>query len=967
MRSCARWRVFSFAIYALLLAIPCLDWTPCLAQGQVNLGQINHLEGSAKIKKDKQDFKAAKRWESVHLHDTLTTDPQSKLYLKISDKSHISLGQSSELYLSGFGRQQSGSYFLAYVGSGAVRFVVRVPETTPRSSYVITTPTAFIEVPPSKEEDSDFIVEVLNPAQTAVSVVKGQVTVKNILATFGPEINVENLSREVVVKACQRTYVDARNEPSDPIGVSSAILMALVEATTIDKTLPKVIPECPTSPPTEPPVDQPPIEQPPVLPPEVIPPIDFPPIFPPPVGPFPPGCPCPPGWALDPLDGLCKPCNFAAGAIYNPNSCLCECPCPPGLAFNPLDGSCVPDCPVEAPVWVDNSLNPDPFSLPSDGCPVCITCTESDAGCALSDPTDASCPTSPRCGACDRRILSDPAVGRMDDICDRCSDSQTGGGAPCALNVAGIPSADPCFDTTGAPTGDKCVAPLDCLLNEGSLEIVTDPITGAQQILCLSKQLRPFLARALCDECQQWEFGECRADKKKEGRTCRDLLGNCGECRDGRCTPLPDCPAGEKRDQNCTCVKIVPEEKPPPECTSDKECADKTLFKLPCCRDGACKEQLRCPDGTMRCTCEPPTPAPPVHPPVPPAEPPVVVVPPPTEPPVIVVPPPTQPPGIGIIEPPIACGPCQVRRGHRCIPCQELGATCDHHGRCVWTPQPCPRCSERTPDGRCVSCEVLGKICVSGRCVGKTDKCGPCQIRSGNLCISCSELGMQCVHGKCVKVDPCENVKCPPGQRCVKGRCIGDDPCANIKCPPGYKCVIPAHRAGVRAFVANPCVKIEPTDPCANVRCPPGHKCVKGKCVKIDSCANVRCPPGHKCVEGRCVKVDPCANVRCPPGHRCVNGKCVKTDPCANVTCPPGHKCVNGRCVKVDPCANVRCPPGHRCVNGKCVKTDPCANVTCPPGHKCVNGRCVKVDPCANVRCPPGHRCVGGRCEPVRR
>lgn len=200
-----------------------------------NIGDVSASEGIALLRRaSESEFKKVTENEILKLADTLQTDSNSKLYLKFSDSSHASLGENSELYIFDFARDKTATFFGADVSSGSTRFIKKLQDTNPGSSYTITTPTAMINVDPS-DRLTDFVVIVHSTRKTTITVVRGQVRVKNIS---------ENLTLERLVDSCRMINVEEGKDPSRVSTVSTARLKELIDITTIPNTLTEDVPEC---------------------------------------------------------------------------------------------------------------------------------------------------------------------------------------------------------------------------------------------------------------------------------------------------------------------------------------------------------------------------------------------------------------------------------------------------------------------------------------------------------------------------------------------------------------------------------------------------------------------------------------------------------------------------------------------------------------------------------------------------
>jgi hypothetical protein len=897
-------------LLAILLALLCCVAPAVSAQQQA--ANVGAVEGASEILRSTEtSYKRLNRGDPAYVGDTVTTKSGSKLWLKVHDNSDASLGESSALLLNDLARESpSTTYFHAHQAQGIIRFIKKLPHTTPPSSYTITTPTAVITVEPANER-SDFVVQAHNPSQSSVTVIWGEVIVKNIS---------EEIPTQRRVRSCQMVYIDEGKEPSQPFGVSSETLRKLIRLTTIPGTLPEDVPNCESGPPPERPWT----------------------------------CPCPWGFALDPADGTCKPCAFFAGAFYNPETCQCEC-LNISMYYDPISGIMVSDCPTQMPVIIPGIIPPNPSVLPYEGCPRCACCPW-DIGCFTSSIGDGSCP-DPRCGQCEPGQALPWAPG-TDYPCPKCCECDLGGNPfdPCGINAPGFPITVPCG--AGLFVG-KCISRSDCEAN-GGFFIQSSDVPGWPCWICQIDPPVLFMAMMKhepCGPCQKktWRKGKLTCVSKHDRARCT-IDGRCGECRDGKCRELPPCSEGFERNARCQCVK-----KPEPKCASNEECRKRTQGAKPCCKGGQCVSMQRCQDGRYRCECEPIPPKPPIPPPEPVPEPETI--------PLVecssdhqcahkygdarpccfrgrCVQPRRCPDGSVRCrcEPrPPHCSRCEEMHHGQCVPCSALGKTCNKHtGRCEISPG-CRRCEEMH-DGRCMPCQALGKVCNhhTGRCEHRAE-CKRCEELRFGKCTPCAALGKRCDErtGRCVHhppEDPC--LKCyKQGMDCVLGRCVpkkpAEDPC--LKCyQRGMDCV---HGQCVPKKAVQP-PKEDPCKKCYQR----GMDCVHGQCVpkktiqppKEDPCKKCY-QQGMDCVLGRCVPKkapeDPCKKCY-QRGMDCVGGQCVpkktmqppKEDPCQKCY-RQGMDCVHGRCVpkrttpqqpKEDPCKKCY-QRGMDCVQGQCV------------------------------------------------
>jgi hypothetical protein len=138
------------------------DPTPVSQQEQI--GAIKRIMGNVSIRRVGESPQAVKENDAVFLQDILRTDRAGKAWWRSGRKGSpqqgdASLGNSSLLEFVRFDQEGSSSDFSGEVDQGIVRFIRDLPKSTPRSHFIISTPTAIIEVLPT-DRPADFVVEV---------------------------------------------------------------------------------------------------------------------------------------------------------------------------------------------------------------------------------------------------------------------------------------------------------------------------------------------------------------------------------------------------------------------------------------------------------------------------------------------------------------------------------------------------------------------------------------------------------------------------------------------------------------------------------------------------------------------------------------------------------------------------------------------------------------------------------------
>ncbi len=323
------------------------DPTPVSQQEQI--GAIKRILGSVSIRRVGESRpQPVKENDPVFLQDILRTDRAGKAWWRSGRKGapqqgDASLGNSSSLEFVRFDQEGSSSDFSGEVAQGMVRFIRDLPKSTPRSHFIISTPTAIIEVL-STDRPADFVVEVSNDQKlTTVYGIWGAVKVRQLFAEY---------VQERIVRSCQRVDVEEDKEPQPVVSVSPETLTELIRKTTIPKTLPEEVPSCRDSTVVEPPVidEEPPyVFGPPVI--DEEPPDDV-------------RCPCPPGQEL--VGGACEGCPRWKKYSRRTCSCVSRCrhdkqcrrcetcrngycepihkKCPPGQKWDRKTCACVGEC-----------------------------------------------------------------------------------------------------------------------------------------------------------------------------------------------------------------------------------------------------------------------------------------------------------------------------------------------------------------------------------------------------------------------------------------------------------------------------------------------------------------------------------------------------------------------------------------------------------------------------------------------
>lgn len=427
----------------------------------VEIARIGATQADAKIQRaGEAQYKRVQTNAPVYLSDFLATGKASKIWWKdpgrdtsdsgtwapLPEVTHGSLGEHSVFGFLNFHRVSLSSNFVGQVPKGIVRFIKRLPRTDPPSSFSIATPTAWIDVVPT-DRAADFVVETHDESRSTITVVWGEVRVKNVS---------EKLVKERILTSCQEVDVEKDQDPGEVRWVSTDTMKNLIKRTTIPNTLPTDVPSCER-------LKSEIIRVPGAVyippPGAVVVPVPIP--VPPPPGEKCP-CPCPPNHQLLPGYG-CVPCrglinnigstdgplrSQGSATINGSNgsngqlrpgreaSCTCDCPCPQGQVLLPGRG-CVPECPPGFSVSYDASENP-PFrcpycrrgSVPLTGCSTDQQCGRCET-CVSGNCIPKTCPRGQvlnrencSCQPLDRPVLTPCSNSEDCGACQRCKDGE---------------------------------------------------------------------------------------------------------------------------------------------------------------------------------------------------------------------------------------------------------------------------------------------------------------------------------------------------------------------------------------------------------------------------------------------------------------------------------------------------------------------------------------------------------------
>ncbi|MFH0958765.1 MAG: hypothetical protein V1897_08695 [Pseudomonadota bacterium] len=173
--------------------------------------------------------------KTVEAWNTVSTNENSKLFLKWETGLLNSLGGFSSIFLASR-ETKSGPIDTIEMTEGLLR-VTRKSGGGAGAPYMVVTPAASIE-PVNIDEAVDFIVEVYVPTTAVITVVSGNVLVKNL--TLTPPT-------ETVLASCQTLYVDQGKPKQEAMASSPEDLRRQVDGTTIPGTIVANLDNCPAT------------------------------------------------------------------------------------------------------------------------------------------------------------------------------------------------------------------------------------------------------------------------------------------------------------------------------------------------------------------------------------------------------------------------------------------------------------------------------------------------------------------------------------------------------------------------------------------------------------------------------------------------------------------------------------------------------------------------------------------------
>ncbi|MGO8821742.1 MAG: hypothetical protein ACLQT6_00700 [Desulfomonilaceae bacterium] len=228
---------------AIVIAVMCcVTWaSPALSNAEVvsdpPRAVVKAIQGDANmvVDRDKGPTKLAVG-SMVDAWNTVSANGNGKLLLKWKTGILNSIGASSSIFLATKDTDR-GPADVIEMTEGLLR-VTRDGGGGAITPYMVVTPAASIE-PVNSEEPVDFIVEVYIPTTTVVTVVSGNIRVRNLTLTR---------PADTVLSSCQTVYVEDGTPKLEPLASSAEDLNRLVDGTTIPGTIVANLDICPVTP-----------------------------------------------------------------------------------------------------------------------------------------------------------------------------------------------------------------------------------------------------------------------------------------------------------------------------------------------------------------------------------------------------------------------------------------------------------------------------------------------------------------------------------------------------------------------------------------------------------------------------------------------------------------------------------------------------------------------------------------------
>ncbi len=227
--------------WAIVIALVCFIMTgptpPGSQAADALRAAVQAVQGDAAVtvNLDQEPLKLAVG-KMVDAWNTVSTSEHSKLFLKWETGLLNSLGGSSSIFLASR-ETERGPVDTIEMTEGLLR-VTQQGKGNAGTPYMVVTPAASIE-PANLDEPVDFIIEVYVPATAAITVISGNVKVKNLTL---------NQPTETVLTACQTVYVEQGKSKLEVLSSSAEDLGRQVEGTTIPGTIVANLDNCPAAP-----------------------------------------------------------------------------------------------------------------------------------------------------------------------------------------------------------------------------------------------------------------------------------------------------------------------------------------------------------------------------------------------------------------------------------------------------------------------------------------------------------------------------------------------------------------------------------------------------------------------------------------------------------------------------------------------------------------------------------------------
>ncbi len=212
--------------FLILIAGVCMLFLPELSNAQIvtnPLAMVDAVQGRSEIfPSEIPESPTVTIGRILNPGSSIKTNEQSKVILHLENGIVTSVGGLS--YVS-FDQEQpeNGLMDIIDLNEGVLRMTKRSGggNLTP---YKVVTPVASIE-PANYNEAVDFIVEAYTPTSAVISVLSGQVIVRNL--TLGAPA-------ETIVSSCQMAYID-RGANADVLAANYDQIIPLLDETRISK------------------------------------------------------------------------------------------------------------------------------------------------------------------------------------------------------------------------------------------------------------------------------------------------------------------------------------------------------------------------------------------------------------------------------------------------------------------------------------------------------------------------------------------------------------------------------------------------------------------------------------------------------------------------------------------------------------------------------------------------------------